>query len=342
MEIGNQIKALRQRRGITQEALAQRLGITAQAVSKWERGVATPDIDMLPDISAFFGVTIDELFALSDDTRMERIQNMLWDVQFIPQSDVDASREFLLEKARREPEKGRSLELLADLENHLAGEHRSKAAEYAKEALTREPGLRYAHGELINAMGGYVADWNASNHCRLVDWYKTFLNHHPECKNAYLSIIDQLIDDYRIAEATTYCEKYAEIDNTYRVPLYRGKIAWQDGRREETFEIWEEMEQNFPTEWCVYHNIADYLLRSGNIENVAAYYRKAIDIQPAPRYTDPFEALAQFYEMIGDYTSAIAILHEQLDVFEKEWHFTTGETADIVHREISRLKAKVQ
>ena len=74
MEIGNQIKALRLRRGITQEAMAQHFGITAQAVSKWERGAAAPDIEMLPAISAYFGVTIDELFALSDETRMERIQ----------------------------------------------------------------------------------------------------------------------------------------------------------------------------------------------------------------------------------------------------------------------------
>ncbi len=40
MEIGNQIKALRARRGVTQEALAEALGITAQAVSKWETGVS--------------------------------------------------------------------------------------------------------------------------------------------------------------------------------------------------------------------------------------------------------------------------------------------------------------
>lgn len=61
--------------------MAQHFGITAQAVSKWEGGVATPDISLLPDISAYFGVTIDELFSLSDETRMERIQNMLWDGQ---------------------------------------------------------------------------------------------------------------------------------------------------------------------------------------------------------------------------------------------------------------------
>lgn len=37
MELGRQIKALRQGRGVTQEGLAEALGVTAQAVSKWER-----------------------------------------------------------------------------------------------------------------------------------------------------------------------------------------------------------------------------------------------------------------------------------------------------------------
>ena len=92
MDIGNQIKSLRLRRGITQEELALHLGITAQAVSKWERGVATPDISLLPAISVYLGVSIDELFSLSDETRMERIQNMLWDVRYLNQADVETSR----------------------------------------------------------------------------------------------------------------------------------------------------------------------------------------------------------------------------------------------------------
>ena len=40
MDIGNQIRALRQRKGVTQEALAQELCISPQAVSKWETGVS--------------------------------------------------------------------------------------------------------------------------------------------------------------------------------------------------------------------------------------------------------------------------------------------------------------
>ena len=100
------------------------------------------------------------------------------------------------------------------------------------------------------------------------------------------------------------------------------------------------MEQDFPEEWCVYHNIADYLTRIGENEKAAVYYRKAIDVQCAPRYTDPFEALAQLHERTENYAAAIEILKEQLEIFDKEWNFTTGETADAVRREIQRLEHK--
>ena len=36
MEIGNQIKALRIRKGVTQKQMAQHFGITEQAIIKWE------------------------------------------------------------------------------------------------------------------------------------------------------------------------------------------------------------------------------------------------------------------------------------------------------------------
>lgn len=340
MEIGNQIKALRLRRGISQETLAQHFGITAQAVSKWERGVATPDIGLLPELSAYFGVTIDELFAQSDDTRMERIQNMLWDVLYLDDADIESSRTFLLNKGMLEPQNGRVYELLAEMENHIAKEHRTKAEEYAKEALARDPKLRGAHGELVFAMDGFVADWNFANHYALIDYYQQFLAKNPTCKNGYLVIMDQLIDDYRLEEATAYCEKYATIDDSYRTSLYRGKIAWKAGDREEAFRIWSEMERNFPEEWCVYHNIADHMTRAGMYDDAERYYRKAIDVQKAPRYADPIEALAQFYEQMGRFECAIEALKEELDVFDKEWHFTTGETADCVRREIARLEEK--
>lgn len=62
MKIGEQIKALRKAKNISQEALASVLGVTFQAVSKWETGTTAPDVNLIPPLASFFGVSIDELF----------------------------------------------------------------------------------------------------------------------------------------------------------------------------------------------------------------------------------------------------------------------------------------
>lgn len=342
MEIGNQIKALRLRKGVTQETLAQHFGVSSQAVSKWERGAATPDIELLPQLSAYFGVSIDELFALSDDTRMERIQNMIWDVRYFDPETVENERLFLLEKASREPENGRPYELLAEIENHLAKEHNGKAAEYAKEALSRDPTLREAHSELVEASRGKCSDWSAANHRELIDFYKGYIDEHPDCWRGILWLMDQLMDDYRFDEAEAYCDRLEKIKGGYRVPLYRGLIRWYRGERTAAYEIWEQMKGDYPDEWLVWFSVADQLARSGEYEAAKANYRKGYEIAKPPRYADSLESIAQICEIQGDIPGAIAAWQEELELFEKEWNFTTGETADVVRREIARLEKKLK
>lgn len=60
--MGSVIMRLRKEHEMTQEQLANALGITFQAVSKWENGVSSPDIAMLPLLADLFCVSIDELF----------------------------------------------------------------------------------------------------------------------------------------------------------------------------------------------------------------------------------------------------------------------------------------
>lgn len=64
MQLGDTLRTLRKDMGITQEALAEALDVSFQTVSKWERGECYPDITMLPGLSAFFHVTIDELLGM--------------------------------------------------------------------------------------------------------------------------------------------------------------------------------------------------------------------------------------------------------------------------------------
>lgn len=338
MEIGNQIKSLRLKRGITQEAMAQHLGITAQAVSKWERCVATPDIGMLPDISAYFGVTIDELFALSDDTRMERIQNMIWDVRYFNPADVENERQFLLEKARREPENDKVYELLADMELHLADEHKEVAARYAKEALKRNPNNKAAHASVVSGMGGRMPDWFASSHHELINFYKEFVREHPDVGRGYMWLINHLLDAGRIEEAKRYLEKFEKEDNSFRKYMYRILICFHSGQKEEAYSHLREMEATYPDDAGAMLCAGDLMARYGKYEKAKAYYRRGMDLQQPPRFTDYLESIAQVCELQGDIPGAIAAFHEELDVQREEWHTTTGETTDIVLRNIARLE----
>ncbi len=67
LNIGSKIHELRKEKGVSQETLAAALGITGQAVSRWEAGGSYPDMEMIPAIANYFGISIDELFGYKSD-----------------------------------------------------------------------------------------------------------------------------------------------------------------------------------------------------------------------------------------------------------------------------------
>lgn len=75
--LGENIKKLRLERGLTQETLADFLGVTFQSVSRWERGEGYPDISMLPVISKFLNVSVDELLGVNRAEDEEQIDKLL-------------------------------------------------------------------------------------------------------------------------------------------------------------------------------------------------------------------------------------------------------------------------
>ena len=76
--IGNRIKELRMKKGVTQEALADVLHISSQAVSKWELGIASPDICLLVPLADYFAVTVDYL--LREEWQHKTIDQSFWEI----------------------------------------------------------------------------------------------------------------------------------------------------------------------------------------------------------------------------------------------------------------------
>ena len=71
------IYMLRRKNGLSQEQLAEKIGVSRQAISKWEGGLSTPELDKLKALSECFQITIDELtgnraVSTFDDAAKER------------------------------------------------------------------------------------------------------------------------------------------------------------------------------------------------------------------------------------------------------------------------------
>ncbi len=63
MKLHEKIYYYRKRAKLSQEELAAQIGVSRQAVSKWELGDATPEVDKLLALARAFGVTPDELLS---------------------------------------------------------------------------------------------------------------------------------------------------------------------------------------------------------------------------------------------------------------------------------------
>ena len=61
--LGNHIRELRHKKGLTQSEFADILSVSFQAVSNWERGITPPDIENLVRIASYFGILVDSLLS---------------------------------------------------------------------------------------------------------------------------------------------------------------------------------------------------------------------------------------------------------------------------------------
>lgn len=68
MTLGQKLKEIRKRFGLSQEQLALIMNVSRQAITKWENDVGLPDVTNLQELSKVFGITVDYL--LNDENNL--------------------------------------------------------------------------------------------------------------------------------------------------------------------------------------------------------------------------------------------------------------------------------
>ena len=338
MDMGKEIRRLRNDRGLTQEALASALNVTAQTVSKWECGNSVPDVQMLPEIAVFFGITIDQLFAMGPEQQLDRIENHIYARGRFPEAE-ERQLEQQLHAIAEDPEHtGRARLMLAKLYNSQAEQYRLMAVEQAKEAVEKTNGDRDAVSELANAWGSYIPDWNVRNHHALIEWFSDFCSRHPENRAALMWLLDNLIDDRRLTEARQWLTKLSRMDHTFRTPLYRYLIALAEGNAEEAEQELRLLEDMKDQEWSWALTLGDIHTQRQEYDTAIDWYRRGLETQPSPVYVDGAASIAHICEIRGDKTGAIEAYREQLRLLREEWGIVSGEEVESVERAIRKLQ----
>ena len=75
--LSEKIKELRRAKKWTQEDVAERLNVSVQAVSRWETGATYPDIELLPEISSIFEISVDELLGVDENIINKKVERCI-------------------------------------------------------------------------------------------------------------------------------------------------------------------------------------------------------------------------------------------------------------------------
>ena len=338
MNIGNQIKMLRTEKGIKQEDLADFLHISKQAVSKWETCASTPDIELLPQIAVYFGITIDELFAFPEEDEFERIENSFFSQREFSPERFDRIRRFLDKQTVNRKQQVRAYECLAYLYNHRAASDHERAAEYAKRVLDMDPQSKSGWVAYLEAMGGVTGDEWYDNHFAVIEYFREFLRKNPYNFRGLYAIIENMLADARYNEALEYVEMLRKVRSNSQVLRYLGDIAFGKGQREEALRLWNQSVEAYPDEWQAYCARADRLKKLGMEDEAIRDYETCVAMQKPPRIVDGLYSLAQLHEKRGEYALAIKANERILDCLKKDYDIIEGEQADSRRREIERLR----
>lgn len=331
LDIGRKIRLLRLSKGYTQEQLAEKLSVTAQSVSKWENGVTAPDISLLPQISVELGVTIDELFSMTDEARLTRIENLIGSSSgntVIPEKDFESYRVFLTEHKDEPALKGRILTALAGLYNQQAISYRMTAARYAREGIGFDPDEKMNHRQLNLALNGADRDWYASNHSELISYYMDFVEKHPDNLHALQQLLDNLIADGRAEDGEYILAKLKSTDNSCRPMMYEAKLHYLRGEAVLAEKTLNKMTERFAQDWLAWSYKGDVYACMAEYDKASQCWLRSHELQPVPRLIDDLLDLAHVAVIKKRFSKAAEYYERTLAVLREDYSVTDGDMVE--------------
>lgn len=282
MTINDNIRKLRQQKHLSQEALGAVLGVSGQAVSKWEQGITSPDISLLPALAGFFGVTIDSLF---QDAAARRYPGYGGE-----QAELVAS---YTEENGTEKDFRRAAEALGEIilsgkasaEDYLnygliyhvrSRRDSDMALRYYRKAIEEgndDRGLPWmvAHQQLTNLLEGLGRLDEA------VEEQKSWRDAEPDCAWAHVSCAYALSRAGRLEEACAEIREALRLDaEDMNVLTMAGDLYAQTGQQEKALSCWDRAYAHDSSQISCLFSKAELLASVGQTEEAIGQFQEIL------------------------------------------------------------------
>lgn len=345
MELGSKIKQLRCKASLTQEQLAEELGITAQSISKWENSVSMPDISLLPKIAEVFGITIDELFSITSEQKLRRIENSIEIESELTNEQFLEYEKYLTEQLSENTDRAHILSLFAHLYHHRMNSDSRKVSRFAREAIKIEPDKKECQWLLQKSENATIWDWNEANHSHVIDFYKEVVKDEPTAPRPYYFLLDNLIADHRTKEASEYLAVLEALPShkPSLIPIYKAHITLAEYDEKRADGIIEDSVKKYSEDSDFLFETAQYYARKCEYEKAVKYYERSYSAeeQNKPRFTDALSGIETIYEILGEYGKAAAVCDRIIDNLKNEWGMTDEISVQEAEKEKNRILQKI-
>lgn len=240
IELGKKIRELRKSREMTQEELADKLGISSQAISKWENGSCYPDMEQVPILANFFGVSLDKLFGYDVKQINQKIDELIYDAKCWFWRDIDVCMNKYLDALKNYPGNEKLLTELIQVylqrSDEVGDEYYNKAFDLATEIAEDTKDIFLC----MRAKGVLIDLYNrADNYDKMKEIIETLPEVYPYMledklrKPAYC-----LKGEDRLKSASEW--KDIEIQELYISCEFEGKGYYETGKYEEALNSYSQ------------------------------------------------------------------------------------------------------
>jgi len=216
--------------------------------------------------------------------------------------------------------------LISELLIHKANISLQEAIAYTTEALSHQGNIDELHENFIIASNGYISDFKNRNHHKLIDYYLIFCQLYPQCYIARITLIENLLSDFRVKEAETLITQAINDfpEKKTMLSIYQGEFLYRSGTARKAKQTWTEIAKNHPDDKEINYGLAEAYAKFGMFDKAARHYKISFALESMPRKIDALISLIHIYEIKKNYRQALRYNNKIIEVFKKDYGITTG------------------